>query len=96
MLRALETLVVGLLVDMFVAFAVTATLQAIGVVGSGITAVNDLLTAFVTVVQPVTVVVAITPGVAAMTPFVTKQGLTAVGVAIIEPDARFDKHGQRE
>jgi uncharacterized hydrophobic protein (TIGR00271 family) len=82
MLKALGTLVVGLFVGMFVAFVVTATLQAIGVVGSGITAVDDLLTAYVTVVQPVTVVVAITAGVAAMTAFVTEQGLTAVGVAI--------------
>jgi len=41
-----------------------------------------MLTSFVTVVDPVTIVVAITAGVAAMVAFVTEQGLSAVGVAI--------------
>ena len=44
--------------------------------------VRHTLTGFVTVVDAVTIVVAIVAGVAAMVAFVTAQGLTAVGVAI--------------
>ena len=82
MARALATLAAGLLVAMVIAFALTAALQAIGVLDDGISAVDEMLTSFVTVVDPVTVVVAITAGVAAMVAIVTDQGLTAVGVAI--------------
>lgn len=82
MAKALATLVVGLAVAMLVAFVVTAALQGIGVLKGGTEAVNDTLTAFVTQVDPVTIVVAITAGVAAMVAFLTEQGLTAVGVAI--------------
>jgi uncharacterized hydrophobic protein (TIGR00271 family) len=82
MARALATLVVGLSVAMLIAFVVTAALQGIGVLEGGTEAVNDTLTSFVTVVDPVTIFVAITAGVAAMVAFLTDQGLTAVGVAI--------------
>ena len=51
-------------------------------VEKGIEAVSDPMVAYVTVVAPVTVVVAVLAGVAAMVAFVTDQGTTAVGVAI--------------
>jgi uncharacterized hydrophobic protein (TIGR00271 family) len=82
MVKALWTLLVGLAVAMLVAFVITAALQAMGAVDSGIAAVNELLTTYVTVLDPFTVVVALVAGVAAMVAFVTDQGLTAVGVAI--------------
>ena len=82
MAKALWKLVAGLSVAMLIAFLLTAALQAAGVLGSGVAAVDDTLTGFVTVVDVVTIVVAITAGVAAMVAFVTEQGLTAVGVAI--------------
>jgi uncharacterized hydrophobic protein (TIGR00271 family) len=82
MAEALWTLVAGLSVAIVLAFMVTAALQGIGVLEGGIEDVNDTLTSFVTVVDGVTLVVAITAGVAAMVAFVTEQGLTTVGVAI--------------
>jgi uncharacterized hydrophobic protein (TIGR00271 family) len=80
--KALGTLLVGLGVALAIAFALTAGLQAVGLVETGIQAVDEQLTSFVTVVDPVTAIVAITAGVAAMAAFVTEQGLTTVGVAI--------------
>ena len=82
MLGALGTLVVGLGLAMVVAFVVTAGLQALGVLGSGVAAVSGQLTAYVTALAPVTFAVAIVAGVVAMIAFVTEQGTTAVGVAI--------------
>jgi len=80
--KALLTLVVGLMVGMFVALVLTLGLQALGVLDSGTGAINDPLVAYVTVVAPVTIVVAVLAGIAAMAAFVTDQGTTAVGVAI--------------
>ncbi|MFC2037289.1 DUF389 domain-containing protein [Chloroflexota bacterium] len=82
MIKALGTLVAGLTLAMLVALVITAALEAMGVVESGVAAVNDPLTAYVTVLAPITFVVAAVAGVAAMLAFVTDQGTTAVGVAI--------------
>ena len=60
----------------------TAALRGFGILGGGIEMVNETLTSFVTVVDAVTIIVAVLAGVAAMVAFVTAQGLTAVGVAI--------------
>jgi uncharacterized membrane protein len=81
-LQAIWTLLAGLVLAMLVAFVVTAALQALGALDSGVAAVNDLLTTYVTVLDPFTIVVALVAGVADMVAFVTDQGLTAVGVAI--------------
>ena len=82
MSRALGTLVAGLSVATILAFVVTAALRSFGLLGGGIGLVNDTLTSFLTVVDAVTIIVAIVAGVAAMVALATAQGLTAVGVAI--------------
>jgi uncharacterized hydrophobic protein (TIGR00271 family) len=82
MVRSLRTLALGLGLALGVAFVVTLVLQALGVVDSGVGAVDETMTTFVTVVSPTTAVVALAAGVAAMLSFVTDQGQAGVGVAI--------------
>ena len=80
--RAIRTLLLGLGFVMVVSFVATLVFQATGMVDSGVRAVDELLTAFVTVVGLFSVIVALASGVAAMVAFLTEQARTAVGVAI--------------
>lgn len=81
-LRALRTLVFGLGLATIISLALTLFLEAADVIESGITAVDEGMTTFVSVVDGFTVIIAITAGVAAMVAFIIDQDRTAVGVAI--------------
>jgi uncharacterized hydrophobic protein (TIGR00271 family) len=80
--RALRTLGVGLAVAIGFTFLAAVGLQVLGLEENLLASVSDEMTTFVTVVNHVTVTVALAAGVGAMVAFVTDQAGSVVGVAI--------------
>jgi len=81
-LRGLRTLLLGLGAAILVSLLATLLFEAIGIIESGVSSVNEALTTFVTVIDGFSVVIAISAGIAAMVAFIVDQGRTVVGVAI--------------
>jgi uncharacterized hydrophobic protein (TIGR00271 family) len=81
LLRGAVSLAVGMMVTIGSAAAVTLLLM-LGDLSDPLSAIPDLLTDFVTVVDGVTVTVALGAGVAAMVVFISDRGTAAVGVGV--------------
>lgn len=81
LLRGAASLAVGMMVTIGSAAAVTLILM-LGALTDPLSAIPDLLTDFVTVVDGVTVTVAFGAGVAAMVVFISDRGTAAVGVGV--------------
>lgn len=81
LLRGATSLAVGMIVTVGVAAAVTLLLS-LGALTDPLGAIPDRLTDFVTVVDGVTVTVALGAGVAAMVVFISDRGTAAVGVGV--------------
>jgi uncharacterized hydrophobic protein (TIGR00271 family) len=80
--RALRTLGAGLAVAIGFIFLLATVLQVVGLQENLLARVSAEMIIFVTVVNHVTVIVALASGVAAMVAFATDRGQSVVGVAI--------------
>jgi hypothetical protein len=79
--RAALSLFVGLTTTVVVA-AISTFLVATGVLSDPFAAISDRLVDFVTVLNAVTITIAIASGIAAMIVFITDHGTAAVGVGV--------------
>jgi len=81
LLRGAASLTVGMIVTIGISSAVTLLLLQ-GTLTDPLGAIPDLLASYVTVVDGVTITVALGAGVAAMVVFISDRGRTAVGVGV--------------